>query len=78
MILNTWCEEEVNGVVIGAYRVIGRLFCNGRPQGQTISAESEQELKDKANEYVAQRKLELGEFLFKEIFPGDWELRIVD
>ena len=77
MIMNTWNEEEVNGVVIGTYYLAGRVFLNGKQQGGTIYDETEEGLREKANTYVSELKAEWGA-LFSEVFKGKWELRIAN
>lgn len=77
MIMNTWYEEEANGAIIGSYNMMGQLYCNGRKQGQTIYAKSAEAMKDQANEFIAEKKAECGE-VFNIIFPGKWELKIID
>lgn len=77
MIMNTRFEEHVNGQIIGSYTITGQLFCNGRKQGQTIYAESDEGMRVKAEEFISQKKAECGE-VFNLIFPGEWDLRIYD
>lgn len=43
MILNTKYAEEVNGSVVGRYQLTCSLRYDGRKQGSTIYAETEEE-----------------------------------
>lgn len=53
----------------------GQLYCMGRPQGQTLWAETEGELHEQAEAYITQLKQDFGEN-FKYIFTDKFELRI--
>ena len=76
MIINTWCTEEVNGIVIGSYMLIGTLRYEGRQQEKTFYGESESELLVKAKNLLRQIKTECGD-AFAFIYPLDaWEMRI--
>lgn len=76
MILNTKYEEEVNGVVVGRYLLICSLRYDGRKQGSTIYAETEDEAKRVAEDRKAEILRECG-VAARDIFPLDaWELRV--
>ena len=76
MKMNTEFDEDVSGLIVGRYMLIGSLHYEGRKQGGTIYAETEDALIAAANEYVRQQRHECGE-AFQYIYPKDaWELRI--
>lgn len=76
MIMNTAFEEDVCGQVIGAYMLIGSVHYEGRKQGRDLYAESEEDLKALAEQYIQAQRAECGP-AFRAIFPRDaWELRI--
>lgn len=70
-------SDDVNGTVIGTMYMQGAVFYDGRKQGKTLYAESDAELRNKANEYFAELKKECGE-AFTAIYPNvrAFELRI--
>ena len=76
MILNTKCDEEVNGTVVGRYQLICSLRYDGRKQGSMIYAETEEEAKRVAEDRKAEILRQCGEAA-RDIFPLDaWELRV--
>lgn len=76
MILNTKYVEEVNGHVVGRYQLICSLRYDGRKQGSTIYAETEEEAKRVAEDRKAEIIRECGAAAC-DIFPLDaWELRV--
>ena len=76
MILNTKYDEEVNGHVAGRYQFICSLRYDGRKQGSTIYAESEDEAKRIAEVRKAEIIKECGAAA-RDIYPLDaWELRV--
>ena len=69
-------EEEVNGAVVGRYQLICSLRYDGRKQGSTIYAETENEAKLIAEDRKAEILRGCGAAA-REIFPLDaWELRV--
>lgn len=70
--------DDVNGTVIGSITTsIGGLYYDGRKQGKTFYAQSDDELIRLSNEQLEKIKLENGEFVFKLIYPEEkWEIRI--
>jgi len=76
MKMNTEFDEDVSGLIVGSYMLIGSLHYEGRKQGSTIYAGTEDALIAAANEYVQQQRHEYGK-AFWHIYPKDaWELRI--
>lgn len=72
--------DVVRGTIIGGAYVSGQLWANGRSQGNQIHAETETELKQKAEEAVKKLRKQLepcaGEFA--RLYPNGIELRIYD
>ena len=76
MKMNTEFDEDVSGRIVGSYTLMGSLHYEGRKQGNTIYAWTEDALHTAANEYVRQQRQECGT-AFRDIYPKDaWELRI--
>lgn len=66
-------DDDTNGVIVGAYNLVGRLYYQGRPQSQQFYATTDEELQTMA----ADRKRELLTDN-PEIYRIDgWELRIL-
>ena len=69
-------EEEVDGHVVGRYYLTCSLRYEGRKQGPTIYAETEEEAKRIAEDRKAEIIRECGAAAC-DIFPLDaWELRV--
>lgn len=76
MKMNTEFDEDVSGRIVGSYTLIGSLHYEGRKQGGTMYAVSEDEIIDAALVYIQQQKAECG-LAFSDIYPrAAWELRI--
>lgn len=74
--MNTKQEEEVNGVVVGPYSLACSLFYEGRKQGKTIFASTEDEARQIAECLKTDITLRCGNAA-RDIFPlNAWELRI--
>jgi hypothetical protein len=70
--------DDVNGIVIGDIEITGKLFYDGRQQGNTLHAKDEVELRKLAVIEKERIKSEQGNE-FKWLFREDiWELRIYD
>lgn len=76
---NTYADftDDVNGQVIGAILMRGKIFYDGRSQGQDIYTETEVELRTMANDAYKAIKTQAGR-AFELIYPNvkAWELRI--
>lgn len=76
MMLNTIYEEDVSGEVIGICMVVADLRYDGRKQGSTIYAATEDEAKQVAEDRKNNIISRCGEAALS-IFPLDaWEIRI--
>jgi hypothetical protein len=70
--------DDVNGIVIGDIEITGKLFYDGRQQGNTLHGKDEVELRKLAVIEKERIKSEQGNE-FKWLFREDiWELRIYD
>lgn len=75
--MNRWGYDDVNGTVIGGNWLSGKVFYDGRPQSQTFTADTEQELiilaKNKMNTLKSEN-CPIG------LYPDNskWELRIYE
>jgi len=69
--------ESVRGVVIGDITKDAILVYEGRQQGKSFSAKTDEELKQIANNMIAEFKTNKA---FKLIYPNkeSWEMRIFD
>lgn len=70
--------EHVQGTIIGGDHVSGRLYYEGRPQGGLLTADTTEELREKARalkaDYIAKNNTPAW-----QVYPADaWELRIFD
>ena len=75
--MNRWGYDDVNGTVIGGNWFTGQIFYDGRSQSQAFTADTENELKQIAQDRVNNLKKEncsIG------LYPDNskWELRIYD
>ncbi len=76
MILNTEYDEDVNGVVVGRYKLICSLMYEGRKQGKTIYADDEVSAAQAASSMRDGIVRSCGQAAL-DIFPHDsWEVRI--
>ena len=72
--------DVTNGIVIGGNIAEKqcRIYYEDRQQHQ-FYATRDSEAKEKAEDYLKERKQELGIILYNRIYPSDsWELRIYD
>ena len=65
-------DDDTNGVIVGGFVSVGRLYYQDRPQSQQFYATTEQELQAMA----ADRKRELLTDNPEIYRTGSWELRI--
>ena len=65
-------DDDTNGVIVGGFVSVGRLYYEGRPQSQQFYATNEEELQAVA----ADRKRELLTDNPEIYRTGSWELRI--
>lgn len=70
-------DEEANGQIVGRFLSVGYLAYDGRMQRQKIYADSEEELRLKAEGVLASIKSDCGQ-AFNDIFPkDDWRLIVL-
>jgi hypothetical protein len=72
--MNRWGYDEVNGTVIGGNWLTGQIFYDGRSQSQKFTADTEQELRDTAEQKVKELKELRSIGLYQD--NSKWELRI--
>ena len=79
MIMNTWNEEEVGGVVVGTYYRVGRLYYEGRPQGSNIQGTTDEEIVEKARRHLDTIRQNCGQ-AYLLVYPNRdrWEVRLFD
>lgn len=70
--------DDVSGTIVGSIKISAYVSYDGRKQGTTIYADSEEEAKKTANNYIKSLREENGEFLFNQIWPEKaWRLNFV-
>ncbi len=69
--------DDVSGQIVGRYMLTGVLTYDGRQQGSTIYAETDQQLMEMARAMKAEMLERCGQ-MAHEIYPADdWRLRII-
>lgn len=70
--------DDVQGVVVGTYFQQAFLTYEGRKQGSTIYARTDEEAKEVANAYIQNQREECGE-AFAMIYPNKaaWQVKFV-
>ena len=69
--------DDVNGVIIGGDYIAAKLCYDGRQQGRIIYANSPEQAKNLAIEIKVEFRQDLGDTLFKEIYPDDLKWQII-
>lgn len=73
--MTRWDFDEVDGIVIGGDYFTGQIYYDGRQQSQIFYADTEDELRNQANNIVSDLKRENCPFgLYDD--SSKWELRI--
>ena len=77
--MDTQFEEEVNGQVIGDYLSVSDLLYEGRKQGPRIYALNDDEVMQKAKDYIAYLKQDLGSS-YRDIYPNEfrWTISVLE
>lgn len=70
--------DETNGIVIGEITTKHVILYDGRKQfSWTGELSSDWKVKEISNQWIKEKKEELGRMLFNRLYPDDkWELRI--
>lgn len=69
--------DDINGVIVGGEYIAAKLCYDGRKQGNTIYADSQEQAKNLAIETKKEFRQDLGDLLFNEIYPDDLKWQIV-
>lgn len=70
--------DDVSGSIVGTYVQQAFITYEGRKQGPTLYVKTDEEAKQMASEYIAQKRKEFGE-AFSMIYPKQdaWEVKFV-